>query len=50
MEAHEQQRSKRKMERELRKLATRHGVLLTVRWLRRLVGDSGKKTMALELR
>jgi hypothetical protein len=49
MEAHEHQRSKRNLEREMRELAMRHGVLLTVRWLRRLVGDLGKKTMALEL-
>jgi hypothetical protein len=34
----------------MRELATRHGVLLTVRWLRRFVGGPGKKAMALELR
>jgi hypothetical protein len=49
MGAHEHQRSKRKVEHEMRELATRHGVLLTVRWLRRLVGGFGKKMMALEL-
>jgi hypothetical protein len=50
MEAHEHQRSKRKLEHEIRELATHHGVLLTVRWLRRLVRGLEKKTMALELR
>jgi hypothetical protein len=33
----------------MRELPTRHGVLLTVRWLRRLVGGSRKKMMVLEL-
>jgi hypothetical protein len=33
----------------MRELATRHGALLIVRWLRRLVEGSGKKMMVLEL-
>jgi hypothetical protein len=50
MEVHEHQRSKRYLEHETRELGMRQGVLLTVRWLRRLVGDLEKKTTALELR